>query len=339
MENPWDKYKKMASDFVDTTKGKITEVAKDAAVAIRDSGKGIIPISGRQFIYDLVGGTEDVTEKSLSEQELGAAREAVQRSFGRGGSSSITYDDLTAVGVDPESDIGGAKSNSMDWITKAGTDPRYAMKTLLGRADYFVNDKNEVIIRNKYDFNDALEGFDLATFVREAKDKGLDPYAQLRNLAKHAASGPDDPSSMMEINLGMVKGIDKEKWLRQGGNLRVQVLKGETLGGIAKKYGLSTQELADYNDIKDPNKIKVSQTLRVPQVSNKEPKTPARESTIKPAPPPVKVAGESMIVKSGDTLSAIAKANNTTVAELASLNNIKDVNKIRAGQSLVLPKG
>lgn len=42
------------------------------------------------------------------------------------------------------------------------------------------------------------------------------------------------------------------------------------------------------------------------------------------------------VIKSGDTLSQIAKDNNTTVAELARLNDIEDVNKIYAGQKLNL---
>lgn len=42
------------------------------------------------------------------------------------------------------------------------------------------------------------------------------------------------------------------------------------------------------------------------------------------------------VIKSGDTLSQIAKDNNTTVAELARLNGIEDVNKIYAGQKLNL---
>ena len=39
----------------------------------------------------------------------------------------------------------------------------------------------------------------------------------------------------------------------------------------------------------------------------------------------------------GDTLSAIAKNNNTSVAKLASLNKIQDPDKIYEGQSIVLP--
>lgn len=43
-------------------------------------------------------------------------------------------------------------------------------------------------------------------------------------------------------------------------------------------------------------------------------------------------------VKKGDTLSAIAKKYNTTVKKLASLNNIKNVNKIYVGQKLIISK-
>nr|DAG17415.1 MAG TPA: LysM domain [Caudoviricetes sp.] len=42
-------------------------------------------------------------------------------------------------------------------------------------------------------------------------------------------------------------------------------------------------------------------------------------------------------IKKGDTLSKIAKANNTTVDAIAKANNIKNVNRIRTGSSLTLP--
>ena len=43
-------------------------------------------------------------------------------------------------------------------------------------------------------------------------------------------------------------------------------------------------------------------------------------------------------VKKGDTLSEIAKKFGTTVSKLASLNNIKNVNKIQSGQILIISK-
>ena len=49
---------------------------------------------------------------------------------------------------------------------------------------------------------------------------------------------------------------------------------------------------------------------------------------------PVIVNADSYTVKSGDTLSAIATANNTSVEKLAELNKISDVNLIHVGQVL-----
>ena len=42
-------------------------------------------------------------------------------------------------------------------------------------------------------------------------------------------------------------------------------------------------------------------------------------------------------IKKGDTLSEIAKKYGTTVSTLASINNIKDVNKIYAGDTIKIP--
>ena len=44
-------------------------------------------------------------------------------------------------------------------------------------------------------------------------------------------------------------------------------------------------------------------------------------------------------VQKGDTLSKIAKQNNTTVDELVRLNNIRNPNLIRTGQTLNLGSG
>ena len=53
---------------------------------------------------------------------------------------------------------------------------------------------------------------------------------------------------------------------------------------------------------------------------------------------PKKPTTTSYKIKSGDTLSAIAARNETTVAALKKLNNIKDANMISAGASLKIPK-
>lgn len=49
------------------------------------------------------------------------------------------------------------------------------------------------------------------------------------------------------------------------------------------------------------------------------------------------MANESYKIVAGDTLSAIAKKYNTTIGALADLNQIKDINKIYAGQIIKIP--
>ncbi len=56
-----------------------------------------------------------------------------------------------------------------------------------------------------------------------------------------------------------------------------------------------------------------------------------------PTPEPAAGLAGTYTVKGGDTLSQIALAHSTTIQELARLNNIADVNKIYAGQVLILP--
>ena len=46
----------------------------------------------------------------------------------------------------------------------------------------------------------------------------------------------------------------------------------------------------------------------------------------------------TVTVRSGYTLSAIARKYNTTVSQLVNLNGIKNANAIRVGQKLLLPK-
>ena len=67
-----------------------------------------------------------------------------------------------------------------------------------------------------------------------------------------------------------------------------------------------------------------TQTGRRPG-TNKPPTGKGGDKTLMP---------KTYTIKSGDTLSAIAKKMGTTVAMLKKANNIKDANKIRAGAKL-----
>ena len=99
------------------------------------------------------------------------------------------------------------------------------------------------------------------------------------------------------------------------------VKKGDTLSGIASKYGTTYQVLASYNGISNPNVISVGQVIKIPNgtmsnITNASPKT--------------------YIVKSGDTLSGIAKRYGTTYQKIAKDNGIANPNKIYPGQKLII---
>ncbi|MGN0966635.1 MAG: LysM peptidoglycan-binding domain-containing protein [Candidatus Coprovivens sp.] len=90
------------------------------------------------------------------------------------------------------------------------------------------------------------------------------------------------------------------------------VKKGDTLYGIAKKFGLSVDELKNYNNLKS-NSLSIGQKINIP--SNEK---------------------NTYVVKSGDTLYNIAKSNGVSVSDLMSLNNLNNSN-LSIGQVLVLP--
>ncbi len=75
--------------------------------------------------------------------------------------------------------------------------------------------------------------------------------------------------------------------------------------------------------------------FKVPEVSS----TTNAGNVEKPKEPAVSTSYKEHVVKSGDTLSAIAKKYGTTVEELVRLNNIKDKNKISVNQVLKIPNG
>ncbi|GEK88934.1 Peptidoglycan/xylan/chitin deacetylase, PgdA/CDA1 family [Alkalibacterium putridalgicola] len=98
---------------------------------------------------------------------------------------------------------------------------------------------------------------------------------------------------------------------------------GDTLYAIALRYNTTVQTLASLNNISNTNLIRVGQVLFLPGSGGTTTPPPSSSTTY--------------TVKAGDTLSAIAAKYNTTVSQLASANNITNVNLIRVGQVLMIP--
>ena len=109
------------------------------------------------------------------------------------------------------------------------------------------------------------------------------------------------------------------------------VIKGDTLGKIARKNGVKLKALEDANPGVVPTKLKVGQKLTIPAATSVAP-----ESTTATDTTGVSGGEEVYTVKSGDTLTRIAKANGTTVKAIESENNLTTT-KIKVGQKLKIP--
>lgn len=106
------------------------------------------------------------------------------------------------------------------------------------------------------------------------------------------------------------------------------IVKGDTFATLAGRYGVSVRAIQGANPGVDPTRLKIGQKIKVP----------ARTASLS-APRNGTTAGEAggiYTVKSGDTLSRIAKAHGSSVRELQRMNNLVTT-QIRVGQKLKVP--
>jgi LysM repeat protein len=108
------------------------------------------------------------------------------------------------------------------------------------------------------------------------------------------------------------------------------VVKGDSLSKIAKNNHVSLKALMAANPGVVPTKLKVGQKLIIPAATSSAaaPSTSTAAST---------GAGEDIyVVKSGDTLTKIARMHGTTIKAIESENNLTTT-KIKVGQKLKIP--
>jgi len=98
----------------------------------------------------------------------------------------------------------------------------------------------------------------------------------------------------------------------------IKVKKGDTLSSIAKSNDISLRELMDLNEIYDASKIKVGQTIKLPDHSAKK-----KQSIY--------------LIKKGDTLLKIAKKYNLTTESILKINKIDNPDNLFPGTKLNLP--
>jgi len=151
-----------------------------------------------------------------------------------------------------------------------------------------------------------------------------------------------------------------------GGTATYHVQPGDTIGSIARVYGISQQALIRLNNLSDPHFLRVNQALMVPRFSRATTQASSGAEvvaeSIRPAAHVVEAAvtsdstavvsavptvsaspvpSEVLVyrVDAGDTVAAIARTYGVSRESLVSANRLTDPNFIRVGQELRIPAG
>ena len=173
----------------------------------RDSGigslKNVIPPNIRMFVADLLGNKEKFTEEDLKASDLELLRDISLKSMDKG---YIDYRDY------------GVESLGKNMF-KNIRDPKYNLKTLLGRAKVEVDEKGNLVVKDTFDFNDKRDVKNLEDLKFAIKDVynaftggpgdyhgfgGI--YSGVRQMGTYFGSGPGE-GAPVEINLGKYRDI------------------------------------------------------------------------------------------------------------------------------------
>lgn len=102
--------------------------------------------------------------------------------------------------------------------------------------------------------------------------------------------------------------------------IRYTVKRGDTLWGIAKKFGVTVSAVVNANNIRNPNLIYVGEVFIIPHMTSAE----SFEYTL-------------YTVRRGDTLWGISRKFGTSINSIVALNGIKNPNLIYVGEVFKIP--
>lgn len=124
------------------------------------------------------------------------------------------------------------------------------------------------------------------------------------------------------------------------------VIKGDTVWGIALKYGSTVKAIIDRNDLSSSAIIHAGQKLSIPVAGSSSSSSGSSGGGSTPTPTPTETTSDAdsdtatnttYKVVAGDTLSRIASTFKVTVSAIVEANSIKNPNLIRVGQRLTIP--
>lgn len=134
----------------------------------------------------------------------------------------------------------------------------------------------------------------------------------------YALNLPSDKAVDFEVGLAELPESERTRFVRH------TVARGETLGAIARRHGVSTEELVRANNLVNRDRIVVGMSLIVPR--------PAIDALPQA---PAQAAASAHTVQPGDSISAIARQYGISSADLRTWNSLSS-DTIHPGQVLSL---
>lgn len=106
-----------------------------------------------------------------------------------------------------------------------------------------------------------------------------------------------------------------------------KVRRGETVSGIAARYGTSAARIASLNNLSKRNLIRVGQVLKLPEGTG---------AAVAGSAPRQSSGQQTYVVRRGDNLALIAKRTGVPQRQLMAFNSIQNPHRIYPGQRLRL---
>ena len=195
----------------------------------------------------------------------------------------------------------------------------------------------------------TVEEVNAAPVVKKVIEQKVDPvkadnlptenYAVKRGDTLYSIA---NQNKMTVAELAALNGLSTNNGLQAGQQLKVPagsqvpeqytVQSGDTLSGIANKYNLTIDQIAALNGLSRSSSLRVGQKLKLTS------EIESKVNDVKPTTVPTGTAAfsdkEIHVVKSGETLSAIARQYYLQLQYLADLNGISVNSPVRIGQKL-----
>lgn len=139
--------------------------------------------------------------------------------------------------------------------------------------------------------------------------------------AASAPASPEPTARTAAVDASAQQATTAAATLPSGASTTYTIRAGDTLSGIAARFGISWQELAQANGLSENDILSVGSTLLLPQARSTAGGASARTHTI----------------ANGDTIITIAQRYGVDWRELLRINGLRETSLLRVGQTIRLP--